>query len=94
MAPDDSMCVTLSSRWAERLRALHETGMGYQIVSVQLHDGRRFERVPGAGGFLDLSSLSGFWKAPFAEPDISDIVVTHDRSGSARLAERETGDNV
>jgi len=85
MPEDASMVVTLPMNWAARLRGAAESGMGFSMVSVVLHDGRRFERVPYMAGLLDLAGLSGFWKPPFEASDISNIVVTHDRSGPPRL---------
>jgi len=37
--------LALDKKWAKVLISRPETGMGYQIVSVRLKDGRRFERV-------------------------------------------------
>jgi hypothetical protein len=59
--------------------------MSYQIVTVVLNDGRRFERVPYCAGRVDLNGLSGFWKVPFEPSDIAEVVLTHDRSGPPRL---------
>lgn len=40
------MHVRLSPIWTEQLRRLPESGMGYQLVDVELRDGRRFRRLP------------------------------------------------
>ncbi len=65
-------------RWIRRLQAQPETGMGFQSVTVRLRDGRRFHRVIIIGGHL--TGEKG-WEPPFAERDIEDLLVTHDRSG-------------
>jgi hypothetical protein len=78
---NSNMVLELSPRWSTYLRDKPETGMSYQMVTVTLGDGRRFERVPCVGGYLSFEGLNGFWKVPFNESDISSIVVTHDKSG-------------
>ena len=35
----------LSGKWASKLAAEPETGMGYQIASILLKDGKRFDQV-------------------------------------------------
>ena len=44
--------LTLSDKWAPFFRSIHETGMGYVIVSVILKDGRQFDRVCVVGGTI------------------------------------------
>jgi hypothetical protein len=67
----------LSSRWVNYLKSQPETGMGYQIVSVILKDGRRFDQaaiiLPYIGG------VRGFDDIPFKEEEIDQIIVTHDK---------------
>lgn len=67
--------IALSERWAPRLIGQPETGMGYQIATVVLRDGRRFERVTIVGGVI--TKVDGIEGIPFTESEISDIVVTH-----------------
>jgi len=52
-----------------------ETGMGYQIVSIFLRDGRRFDRVTVVGGII--TEVNGQKQIPFEEEEIADIKVTH-----------------
>jgi hypothetical protein len=85
MSTDASMVVAVPPNWVSRLRGAPESGIGFSMVSVVLNDGRQFERVPYMMGLLDLAGLAGFWKPPFVGADISDIIVTHDRSGPPRL---------
>jgi hypothetical protein len=65
----------LSKKWAPRLLSQPETGMGYQIATVQLRDGRAFVDVVVVGGLI--TQVPGCKAVPFSEADISDIVVTH-----------------
>jgi len=51
--------------------------MGYQIASVTLKDGRRFDQVVIVGGYL--TRIKGLKDIPFSEDEIADIVVTHDK---------------
>jgi len=79
------MIIDLPARWTASLRDQPESGMTYQMLTIVLRDGRRFERVPYCAGRIDLSGLPGFWKVPFTVDDITDVIVTHDRSGPPRL---------
>lgn len=83
---DVEMTLALPTKWASILRNRPESGMTYQIVTVVLSDGRRFERLPCIGGIVDLTGLAGYWKAPFSGDDIVELEVTHDRSGPPRQA--------
>jgi hypothetical protein len=66
----------LSDKWATVLASARETGMGYQVVTIRLKDGRRFDGVTVVGGVI--SRVGRDESVPFAEEDIDDIVVTHD----------------
>lgn len=37
------MRLKLAKRWTEKLKALPESGMGYQLVDVVMKDGRRLQ---------------------------------------------------
>ena len=65
----------LSNRWAEVLASQPETGMGYQIVSIRLTDGRCIDNVKVVGGII--SRLPAEVPEWFSNEDIEDIVVTH-----------------
>ncbi len=67
----------LSDKWAPKLIAQGETGMGYQIVSVVLKDGKRFDQVVIVGGTI--GQIKGIEGIPFAEDEIAEIIVTHDK---------------
>ncbi len=65
----------LSDRWAEVLTSQPETGMGYQIVSVRVKDGRLINNVTVVGGIISrLPATVSEW---FSDDEIKDIVVTH-----------------
>ena len=65
----------LSANWVDTLVSQPETGMGYQVASVYLKDGRQFDRVVIVDGVI--TSISGSSDIPFTENDIRRIVVTH-----------------
>jgi len=69
--------VHLSSKWISHLIAQPETGVGYQVASVLLHDGRRFNQVVINGGYI--TQIRGLDDVPFQEDDIREILVTHDK---------------
>jgi hypothetical protein len=66
----------LSKKWADVLTRERETGMGYQVVSIFLADGRRYDGVTVVDGMV--SKVAGSTSIPFVEDDIARIVVTHD----------------
>lgn len=51
--------------------------MGYQIVSIVLKDGRRFDQVVIVEGYV--TQVRGFSDIPFVEDDVHEIVLTHDK---------------
>jgi len=51
--------------------------MGYQVASVILKDGRRFDQVVIVEGRI--TRMKGIKNIPFSEDEIADIVVTHDK---------------
>jgi hypothetical protein len=69
----------LSQRWTPRLVSQPETGMGYQIATVSLRDGRHFDQVLIDGNVI--TKIRGLAQIPFTEAEITDIVVTHDKRG-------------
>jgi hypothetical protein len=66
--------LTLDKKWAEVLISQPETGMGYQVATVHLSDGRQFSRVMIVGG--KITSIDGDQNIPFLEKDIDNIIVT------------------
>lgn len=69
--------IALSKKWARYLRSVPETGIGYQVVSVTLRDGRRFNQVVIDSGYV--TRVRGYDEIPFAEGEIAEITVTHDK---------------
>jgi len=67
----------LSDTWGPKLSDLPETGMGYQIVSIILKDGRRFDQVIIVGDLI--TKVRGVKGIPFCEDDIAEVIVTHDK---------------
>ena len=51
--------------------------MGYQVVSVVLKDGKRFDQVAIVGRLI--AEIRGRADIPFAEDDIAEIFLTHDK---------------
>jgi hypothetical protein len=66
----------LSDRWAPFLTSQPEAGMGYQIGTVVLKDGRRFLKVIIDSGVI--TSVDGRTDIPFTEADIETITI-HNR---------------
>jgi hypothetical protein len=66
----------LSDRWAPFLTSQPEAGMGYQIGTVVLKDGRRFLKVIIDSGAI--STVDGSTDIPFTEADIETITI-HNR---------------
>jgi hypothetical protein len=69
--------LALSSKWARELAGKPETGMGYQVVSVILKNGRRFDRALVVGGYI--TKIKDIEGVPFTDEQIDTIVVTHDK---------------
>lgn len=65
----------LSEKWGPVLIGQPETGMGYQITTVKLRDGRFFPNVTIVCGVI--TEVEGHQVIPFKEEEIAEIVVTH-----------------
>lgn len=70
--------IELLPKWAAVLVNTPETGMGYTVCTIELKDGRVFERVVIVGGTV--TRCDGSNDIPFAASEISDITPTHDKS--------------
>ena len=64
-----------AGKWAETVKRLPETGMGYTVVSVTLRDGRHFDQAVVDSGYL--ARVRGLAEVPFTEDDIAEITATH-----------------
>jgi hypothetical protein len=69
--------ITLTGKWAAELASKPETGMGYQVVTIVLKDGKRFDHVVVVQG--QVSGIRGRKDIPFGEVDIAEIILTHDK---------------
>jgi hypothetical protein len=69
--------LTLGAKWAKVLVSQPETGMGYQVTTVRLKDGRKFDRVVIVEGRI--TKIADSDDIPFTEDQIDQIIVTHDR---------------
>jgi hypothetical protein len=69
--------IRLSSKWLNVLASQPETGLGYHIVTVVLKNGRRIDHVAVVEG--NITEIRGRIDIPFAEDDIAQLVVTHER---------------
>ena len=59
----------------EELRRAEETGIGYQIVSVELRDGRRFDQVVVSERCI--IQVRGYAEIPFASEDVVSVKINH-----------------
>lgn len=71
--PTEIHLFKLSNKWAPVLLSQPESGMGYQIVSVFLRDGRRIDNVAIVGGIV--AGVGGKKEIAFTEDEIIDIKV-------------------
>ncbi len=69
--------IKLTTEWINQLTIKPETGMGYQIVSIVLRDGTRYDQVVVDAGYI--TQIKGFAGIPFSEEDIQEIIVTHNK---------------
>ena len=69
--------IELSKELINQLINKPETGMGYQIVSIVLRDGTKYNQVVVDSG--NITHIKGFEDIPFSEEDIQEIIVTHDK---------------
>jgi hypothetical protein len=67
----------LSSKWGPVLVSQPETGMGYQVVSIILKDGSRYDQALIEAGCI--TRIRGLEEIPFKENQIAEIIVTHDK---------------
>ena len=69
--------ITLSAKWVSELANKPETGMGYQVVSVILQDGRRFGKTAVVEGII--AEIRGLDGIPLTEDQIAQIILTNDK---------------
>jgi len=69
--------VPIPSRFVDRLKLDTETGIGYQVVSVELKDGRSFDQVSASEGCI--IEVRGYNEIPFGPDDMASVRVNHKR---------------
>lgn len=69
--------IKLSEKWAKLLVSKPETGMGYQVVSIILKNGMRYDQVVINSGYI--THMRNYDNIPFEEIDIEQIIVTHEK---------------
>jgi hypothetical protein len=69
--------VPIPPETATGLKREKETGLGYQIISVVLKDGTRFEQVVASEGCI--IAVRGFGEIPFEVNEVATIEVNHKR---------------
>jgi hypothetical protein len=61
----------------DHLKRGGETGIGYQVIAVELKDGRSFDQVLASEGCI--IEVRGFEGIPFAPEEIASVMVNHKR---------------
>jgi len=61
----------------DHLKRTEETGIGYQIISVDLNDGRHFDQVLVSEGCV--IEVRGYEEIPFAPAEVAVVNVNHKR---------------
>jgi hypothetical protein len=69
--------LSLSNKWIEYLRSQPETGMGHQVVTIKIRDGKIFRQAVVDSGHV--TRIRGFMEIPFTQEEIEEITVTHDK---------------
>ena len=59
------------------LKRGRETGIGYQVISVELKGGRRFDQVVASEGCI--IEVRGYEEIPFAPEEVASVIVNHKR---------------
>jgi hypothetical protein len=75
-APVRQGAFLFKDEWADKVRTLPETGMGYTMVCITLRDGQQFDAIIDSGW---LSCVRARADVPFAEADITAIKPTHEK---------------
>jgi len=59
------------------LKRTGETGIGYQVISVELKDGTCFDQVVASEGCI--IEVRGYEQIPFAPEEVASVLVNHKR---------------
>ena len=69
--------VPVPNEAVEQLKKSPETGIGYQVASVKLNDGRIFDQVIASEGCI--IEVRGYSEIPFKPEDVQSVTVNHKR---------------
>lgn len=69
--------VRIPPETASDLKQQRETGLGYQVVSVQLKDGRSFDQAVASEGCI--IAVRGYTEVPFQFDEVAMVEVNHKR---------------
>jgi len=61
----------------DNLKQGGETGIGYQVISVELKNGKRFDQVIASEGCV--IEVRGYEEIPFAPEEVAAVIVNHKR---------------
>ena len=61
----------------DELKRGGETGIGYQVIAVELKDGRCFDQVLASEGCI--IEVRGYDAIPFAPEEVASVIVNHKR---------------
>jgi hypothetical protein len=61
----------------DHLKRGGETGFGYQVISVELKNGRCFDQVVASEGCI--IEVRGYEVIPFAPEEVASVIVNHKR---------------
>lgn len=67
--------VPIPRRFVDQVKRCAETGIGYQVVSVVLKDGRSFDQVATSEGCI--IEVRGYNEIPFESDDVASVSVNH-----------------
>jgi hypothetical protein len=69
--------IPIPAGYVDQLKGAGETGIGYQVVSVELRDGSLFHQVVASEGCI--IEVRGYKEIPFAAEDVCSVTVNHKR---------------
>ena len=69
--------VPIPHETAAKLKCQKETGIGYQVVSVDLKDHRNFDQVVVSEGCI--IAVRGYTEVPFRFDEVATVTVNHKR---------------
>jgi hypothetical protein len=67
--------VPIPHGFVDHLKRAGETGIGYQVVSVELLDGRKFDQVVTSEGCI--IEVRGYKEIPFTPEEVASVNVNH-----------------